>query len=101
MEDGGFHSDHAPATTRLNKKRTSAPKLSSPVSRSRRFTGFGASENICSAVATGSRPTRSRRPVDLDLERIAFGSIVGVTGATVAARTGREPNQQINLGKKR
>jgi hypothetical protein len=34
----------------------------------------------------------------LDLERIAFGCIVSVTGATVAAGTGRERNQQINLG---
>jgi len=25
------------------------------------------------------------RPMDLDLERIAFGSVVGVTGAAVAA----------------
>ena len=38
--------------------------------------------------------------MDLDLKRIAFGSIVGVTGATVAAGTGRECNQQINLGEK-
>ena len=38
--------------------------------------------------------------MDLDLERIAFGSVVGVTGATVAAGTGRERNQQINLGEK-
>ena len=36
--------------------------------------------------------------MDLDLERIAFGSVVGVTGAAVAAGTGREPDQQINLG---
>jgi|SRR6516225_1387398 len=42
----------------------------------------------------------SSRPMDFDLERIAFGSVVGVTGATVAAGTGRECNQQINLGKK-
>ena len=38
--------------------------------------------------------------MDLDVERIAFGSVVGVTGATVAAGTGRECNQQINLGEK-
>jgi hypothetical protein len=38
--------------------------------------------------------------MDLDLERTAFGSLVGVTGATVSAGTGREGNQQINLGKK-
>src|ERR1700747_376039 len=38
--------------------------------------------------------------MDLDLERIAFGSVVGVTGTAVAARAGRERNQQINLGEK-
>ena len=38
--------------------------------------------------------------MDLDLERIAFGNVVGVAGAAVAARTSREPNQQIDLGKK-
>jgi len=38
--------------------------------------------------------------MDLDVERIAFGSVVGVTGAAVAAGTGRERNQQVNLGKK-
>ena len=38
--------------------------------------------------------------MDLDLERIAFGSVVGVTGAAVAAGAGRERNQQINLGEK-
>ena len=38
--------------------------------------------------------------MDLDLERIAFGSVVVVTGATVAAGACREPNQQINLGEK-
>jgi hypothetical protein len=38
--------------------------------------------------------------MDLELERIAFGSVVGVTGAAVAAGTSRERNQQINLGKK-
>jgi hypothetical protein len=32
------------------------------------------------------------------LEWIAFGSVVGVTGAAVAAGTGRECNQQIDLG---
>ena len=36
--------------------------------------------------------------MDFDLERIALGNVVGVTGATVAAGTGRECNQQINLG---
>ena len=38
--------------------------------------------------------------MDLDLERTTFGSVVGVTGAAVAAGASREPNQQINLGKK-
>jgi hypothetical protein len=38
--------------------------------------------------------------MDLNLERIAFGTIVGVTGAAVAAGAGRERNQQINLGEK-
>ena len=38
--------------------------------------------------------------MDLDVERIAFGSVVGVTGAAVAAGAGRERNQQVNLGKK-
>ena len=38
--------------------------------------------------------------MDLDLERIAFGSVVGVTGAAVAAGAGRERNQQINFGEK-
>jgi hypothetical protein len=38
--------------------------------------------------------------MDLDLERVAFGSVVGVTGATIASGTGRERNQEINLGKK-
>jgi hypothetical protein len=38
--------------------------------------------------------------MDLDFERIAFGTVVGVTGAAVAAGTGRERNQQINLGEK-
>jgi len=36
--------------------------------------------------------------MDLDLERIAFDSVVGVTGAAVAAGAGRERNQQVNLG---
>src|SRR3954468_10578099 len=36
--------------------------------------------------------------MDLDFERIAFGTIVGVTGAAVAAGAGRERHQQINLG---
>ena len=36
--------------------------------------------------------------MDLDLERIAFGSVVGVTGAAVAAGTSGECNQQIDLG---
>jgi hypothetical protein len=40
------------------------------------------------------------RPIDLDLEHIVFGSVVGVTGAAVAAGAGRERNQQINLGEK-
>ena len=38
--------------------------------------------------------------MDLDLERIAFGTVGGVTGATVAPGTGRKGNQKINLGKK-
>ena len=38
--------------------------------------------------------------MDLDLERIALGTVVGVTGATIAPRTGRERNQKINFGKK-
>ena len=38
--------------------------------------------------------------MDLDLKRIAFGSVVGVTGAAVAAGASGEPNQQINLGEK-
>ena len=38
--------------------------------------------------------------MDLDLERIAFGSVVGVTGAAVTAGTSGECNQQINLGEK-
>jgi hypothetical protein len=38
--------------------------------------------------------------MDLDLERKAFGSVVGVTGAAVATGAGRERNQQINLGEK-
>src|SRR5947209_18130448 len=36
--------------------------------------------------------------MDLDLERIAFGSVVGVTDAAVAAGAGRKRNQQIYLG---
>ena len=36
--------------------------------------------------------------MDLDLERIAFASVVGVTGAAVAAGARRARNQQINLG---
>ena len=38
--------------------------------------------------------------MDLDFERIALGSVVGVTSTAVAAGTGRESNQQINLGEK-
>jgi hypothetical protein len=38
--------------------------------------------------------------MDFDLQRIAFGSVVGVVSAAVAAGTGREPNQQINLREK-
>jgi len=38
--------------------------------------------------------------MDLDLERITFGGVVGVTGAAVAAGTGRERSQQINFGEK-
>jgi len=36
--------------------------------------------------------------MDLDLERIAFGSVVGVTGVAVAAGAGRERNQRVDLG---
>src|SRR5947208_13456234 len=38
--------------------------------------------------------------MDLYLQWIALGSVVGVTGAAVAAGAGRERNQQINLGEK-
>jgi len=38
--------------------------------------------------------------MDLDFERIAFGTVIGVTGATVAPATGRKRNQQINLAEK-
>jgi len=38
--------------------------------------------------------------MDLDLERITFGTVVGVTGATVTPRTGRNSNQQIDLSEK-
>ena len=38
--------------------------------------------------------------MNLDLERIALGTVVGVTGATVAPGTGGERNQKINFGKK-
>ena len=38
--------------------------------------------------------------MDLDLERITFGTVVGVTGATVAPGTRRKRNQQINLCEK-
>ena len=38
--------------------------------------------------------------MDLDLKRIAFGSVVGVTGAAVAAGASGEPNEQINVGEK-
>jgi hypothetical protein len=38
--------------------------------------------------------------MDFDLERIALGSVIGVTGAAVAAGACRERNQQINLGEK-
>ena len=38
--------------------------------------------------------------MDLDLERIAFGGVVGVSGTTITTGTGRERNQQINLGEK-
>ena len=38
--------------------------------------------------------------MDLDLERITFGTVVGVTGATVAPGTGRKRDQQIDLGEK-
>jgi hypothetical protein len=38
--------------------------------------------------------------MDLDLERIALGSIVGMTGATIAPGAGRKRNQQVDLGEK-
>ena len=38
--------------------------------------------------------------MDLHLERIAFGGVVGVSGTTITTGTGRERNQQINLGEK-
>ena len=38
--------------------------------------------------------------MDPDLERITFGTVVGVTGATVTPGTGRKSNQQIDLGEK-
>ena len=38
--------------------------------------------------------------MDLDVERRAFGTVVGVTGATIAPGTCRERNQKINFGKK-
>ena len=38
--------------------------------------------------------------MDLHLERIALGTVVGVTDATVAPGTDRESNQKINFGKK-
>ena len=38
--------------------------------------------------------------MDLDLERIALGNVVGVTAAAVAAGAGGERDQQINLGEK-
>jgi len=40
------------------------------------------------------------RSMDFDLERMALGTVVGVTGATVAPGTDRESNQKINFGKK-
>jgi hypothetical protein len=56
------------------------------------------SESICWVVVTASRPTLSRAAEDLYLEWKAFRIVVGVTGAAVAAGTGRERNQQIDLG---
>src|ERR1700731_3492454 len=38
--------------------------------------------------------------MDLDLERLAFGGVVGWSGTAGATGTGRERNQQIKLGKK-
>src|ERR1700760_3581260 len=88
------------AADALGKYRTAAvrsgPLLSSNdphLSWRRSLPGSHASENICSAVVTASRPTLSRAPMDFDLERIAFGSVIGVTGAAVAAAAGRECNQ--------
>jgi len=38
--------------------------------------------------------------MNLNFERIASSSVVGVTGAAVATRAGRKHNQQINLCEK-
>ena len=48
-------------------------------------------------MPTGQRSLK--RPIDFDFERMAFGTIVGMTGATVAPGTGRERGQQVNLSK--
>jgi hypothetical protein len=38
--------------------------------------------------------------MDFDLERVAFGSVVGVTGTAIAAGAGRKRNQKINFDEK-
>ena len=93
--------------TSLGKYRTAAvrngPLLSSNdpwISRSRPLPG---SMRARIFVRRRRLPARERflvRPMDLGLKRIAFSSVVGVTGAAVAAGAGRERNQQINLGEK-
>src|SRR5215472_3361402 len=98
MEDGGFIFNNDFLRLSWKKRETCHPDCQA------RLAGFARSPGSVRArifVRRWRLPAGQRalgRPVDLDLERIAFGSIVGVTGATVAARTGREPNQQIKLG---
>src|SRR6516162_961725 len=93
--------------TSLGKYRTAAVRnglsLSSNdpwISRSRPLPG---SMRARIFVRRRRLPARQRslvRPMDLGLKRMAFSSVVGVTGAAVAAGAGRERNQQINFGKK-
>jgi hypothetical protein len=71
--------------------------MSEPVRELQGPVGPQVRTNICSAPVIASRQPSFARPMDLDLERIAFGSVVGVIGAAVAAGAGREPNQQINV----
>ena len=54
------------------------------------FHKFGLRRLMASALAAGQRSLV--RPMDLGLKRIAFSSVVGVTGAAVAAGAGRERN---------